>query len=95
MDMQRDLKVFTNPKYFGQSVTIGGTPVNVIFDSSYVAVDAAGIAAESSSPAIIGRDSDLSGYSHDAAVVVAGVNYKIVERQPDGTGMTTIILRRG
>jgi hypothetical protein len=100
MDIEDDLAVFLGKDDFGSVATIAGVDIDVLYDAEYVAADAEDIYAEQSGPAITGRTSELAAVSHDQAIIVydrlnptVGINYKAVDRKPDGTGITVIKLR--
>lgn len=76
----------------GQQVTVAGALIWVVFSENYIgALD--GLVG-SSSPNIFGRTSDLGDAARDTQVDVGGVKYTVVgAAQPDGTGMTRLMLK--
>ena len=71
----------------------GGIPasINVIFDADYVDV----LGVQSQGPVLLATDAVIAPYSrHGAVFQVRGNTYKSVEVQPDGTGMTLVLLRK-
>ena len=70
------------------SVTIAGTAATALFDHEYVEVS--GI--ESRRPVLTVLSSAVSSAAHGDAVVVSGTSYTIVGIQPDGSGMTVLVL---
>jgi hypothetical protein len=96
-----DRAVFVNPANFGvvASYTPAGgssaSEINVIFDSGYFAVGLdAVVPIESGQLRAVARTADLPNVSHGATLVIAGVTYKVRGNQPDGTGMTTLVLEQ-
>ena len=98
MAFDQDLSVFTDTSAFGaqaQAVTRHGEVVTlqVIFDNGYTAALGAGL-MESSQPQALARSADVADLAHGCAFGVSGVDYFVAGLQPDGTGMTTVILER-
>ena len=71
---------------------LAGLPVQGIFDAEYLEVDM-GSGIQSSGPALTLPSANVPANSGGAAVTVNGKTYKVVESQPDGTGMTVLRLR--
>lgn len=76
----------------GEQVSVGGSPVYGILENQFVPIDFGGQEIESNYPVLTIRTSDASGVSHGTAVVANGVNYTVRSIQPDGTGMTELVL---
>lgn len=75
----------------------GGTAkgIKVVFDNEYAVVSLAGdVAIESVSPAAHCKDSDIIGAKHGDTLVINSVTYYVIGIQPDGTGITILILSR-
>lgn len=47
-----------------------------------------------SEPAFVGRSADLDGLSYGAAITIGATAYTVRGVQPDGTGLTRLILER-
>lgn len=62
----------------------------VIFDNAYVG--ALGDRLESAQPQAQARSADVADLAHGSACSISGVDYLVAGLQPDGTGMTTLIL---
>lgn len=88
---------------FGQEVTFtlsgGGTIYcNAVFDDKYVAPAMDDFVVETSSPALTCLTSDITSVSKGDTVDVVEfgasnvTTYNVIEIQPDGTGMTVVIL---
>lgn len=69
--------------------TVSGNSVLGIFDEAYT--DPMGIAG--SSPALTVKSADIPALAFGAAVVVNSINYTVASIQPDGTGITRLILQ--
>lgn len=71
------------------TATVGGVSVSGIFDDAYL--DPLGIAG--SQPSLLCASADVSGAAQGSAVVVNAVSYTVGSIQPDGTGMTRLLLQ--
>lgn len=71
------------------TATVGGSAVSGIFDDAYL--DPLGMSG--SQPALLCADADVSTAVHGTAVVVNSVSYTVASIQPDGTGMTRLLLQ--
>lgn len=79
---------------FAVAVTVDGVTRAAIFDNGYAtgAVGAFGMA--SSAPMLTMPTTSVPASPVGKAVVVAGANYTVAEHQPDGSGVSTLILER-
>lgn len=94
MAFAEDLTAFLSDDEFSVPATLpGGSVVQVIFDDPHSDVLGSGM-LEDSAPQALGRSVDLDTLSHGAAIAVAGRNWRVAARQPDGTGMTRLLLER-
>jgi len=75
---------------FGETATLGGLPVTVIFDKDFIA----SLEIESSNPVVLMDEADAAAVAHGAAVVIRSVNYTVIGIHPDGTGMTVLELEK-
>ena len=64
-----------------------------IFDNGYLGVSAADLDVEERGPRLTCRTCDVESLRKDTSVTVNGADYRIARAEPDGTGMTTLILR--
>jgi hypothetical protein len=75
----------------------GGTStVNGIFDNEYFGADAqAGVLFVSAQPRFLIRSSDLpTGATFGDTITISAIAYTVRVIQPDGTGMTTLVLEK-
>lgn len=71
-----------------------GTSVVGIFDAPHE-LAALGMSLQASAkPQFLCRAADVDADPVGKALVVNGITYSIAENQPDGTGMTLLILKR-
>lgn len=94
-DLLTDLdNVFFNTDEFGSSATYthGGTPATVkgIFDNEYVSIQG----VESLAPVFRTATASVPSAEHGDTLVIDGTTYYIIGIQPDGTGVTLLILSR-
>lgn len=75
---------------FGVDAVVGGVTVRCIFDNSFL--DTLGIVADTR-PMVLAKSADVSAVSVGAAVTIASVGYVVAEIQPDGTGITRLMLK--
>lgn len=69
-------------------VTIAGRPVRAIFDAAYA--DVLGVAG--SAPVLTCASADVASVARGAAVRVRGAAFTVANIQPDGTGVTVLVL---
>lgn len=72
---------------YNASTTISG-----IFDNEYIGVPSGDIDVESASPAFTCQTSDVPSADHGDTLVVNSVTYTVRGVQPDGTGITVLLL---
>jgi len=63
-----------------------------IFDNDFLAVDLDESEVESSEPTLLARTADVSILAHGDTLTISAVSYTVRGIQPDGTGMTQIML---
>ncbi len=81
---------------FGASVTWNTTDtITVVFDDAYV-LDSVGqgAGAESTAPAVLAKSSDVSAAVHGTPLVYGGTTYHVIGIEPDGQGMTRLVLEK-
>jgi hypothetical protein len=94
-----DRAIFVSVDDFGVSAifTRGSTTKTIsgIFDNEFIEVDAGGgVPFAMQQPKFMVRSSDVVGVVEDDTLVISSVTYKIKVVQPDGTGMTNLILEK-
>lgn len=76
---------------FGEDVLVAGQPLRGIFDAVYQA----SLEVASTAPALTVFEADLPALTVGLSTVVRGAEtYRIVNQQPDGTGVTVLLLER-
>lgn len=84
-------------RIFGRLVTIDGTSVTGMFDNQYRTVDPLnGLALEvghsTTDPVLWVRTDDVPDPTVGVTVSVDGIDYVIRDIEPDGTGITRLVL---
>lgn len=79
---------------YSVSATINGVAVTGIFDDRFKMVDELSQEIESTLPQLICRSIDVAGVTDGTSCIVNGVTYTVRTLEPDGTGMTRIILHK-
>lgn len=85
-----DLALFF-PDY-GVTANIGGETVAVIFSNGYALANAGHIGMASSQPMLTLATSAVPADPVGTSVVVAGTTYTVGGHEPDGTGMSRLLL---
>lgn len=86
-----DLSVFLDTAQgFAVNATLGAATVPVIFDNAFA--DALGIVA-ATQPVALGTSADLAAATVGGTITINAVAYTIAEIQPDGTGLTRLMLK--
>jgi len=89
-----DIKtVFMNSDQFADDFVNArtGLTISVLFDKEFIAIIED---VEGTAPAITAADSDVPGVLHDDLFteVSTATVYKVIGKQPDGTGLTLLLL---
>lgn len=89
-----DLSVFFSDFAVSASFTVEGVQktARVLFDRPYAAPF--GMQADADSPSCQGATADLAGLQRDDAITVDGKPFEVDRAEPDGTGVTNLVLRR-
>lgn len=79
---------------FAVDATIGGVAVRGIFDSGYALAAVGGVGLSAAQPSLTVPTARLPADPVGAPVAVAGAAYVVAEHQPDGTGVSLLLLER-
>lgn len=94
-DLTDDLPGLLDTDEFAAEVTLtGGEKIAGIFDDEHHIIQEQDGQVSTTAPQVLCRASDVSGVALAASVTIGGVAYKVIEKQPDGTGLTALILSR-
>ena len=80
---------------FGQPVTLLGRQVTAIFDNGYSLGNVGMSGMASTQPTLTLPTSDVPPDAVGAVVVINGSSYTIAAHEPDGTGISRLILEVG
>jgi len=88
---------FFNTDDFSQTATYtdpSGVPteIPVIFNAPFHIAVVGDIQYMSKEPSVICRSIDVADADTTTEIIIDSVTYKVIEVQPDGTGITTLIL---
>ena len=96
---EEDIDDFFDTNDFAEEATYtpdGGDAqtVNGIFDLEYVDIDVGGLPIAGLKATFTCSTDDIPGDSEGDALTVRGIDYTIMVCQPDGTGVTKLILEK-
>ena len=79
---------------FAITATLDGASVSAIFDNGYARGDVGIAGLAGTAPALTLPTASVPASPVGKAAVVSGTTYTIVAHEPDGTGVSTLILER-
>ena len=91
-DLTNDLDVFLNSDEFAVDVTYLAGTIQGIFDAPFKSAVEGEMGIESTLPQVLVKTSDVASAVHGQTMTINSVVYQISGIQPDGTGMTSILL---
>lgn len=89
MAFTENLDAFLLEADFAVSATLGASTFKVIFDRAHT--EALGI--NNTTPVCGAKTSDVSSATRGTSITVDGTAYTVIDNQPDGTGMSTLVLQ--
>lgn len=89
-----DLSAFFDENHFAVDATWKGCAVRGIFDNEFAEVEVGEVAVEGTQPRFMCKTSDVVALVADEDFTVGGVTYKTIRQEPDGTGISLVILRK-
>lgn len=92
--LTEDLTAFMNVAEFATSCTLNGAPVSAIFDAAYALGSVGEFGIASAQPTLTLATADVPASPIGQAAVVQGVAYTVVSHEPDGTGVSRLLLRK-
>lgn len=87
-----DISAFFNTTEFAQRITLGGVEVVAIFDNAYAQGGVGVLGMASSQPALTLPTANVPAQPQGLAVVVGSTNYLVASHEPDGTGISVLML---
>jgi hypothetical protein len=91
MSLESDADRLAYLQAVGEQISVNGQTLWAVPDNAYV--DVLDLAAGTRPQAIV-RTADVPNIAPGQTVVMQGTQYSVAEIQPDGTGMTTLILQK-
>lgn len=89
MAFDEDLSLFLSSDGFATTGTLkNGDTITGIFDSAYLD----SLSVDSSSPVFLCASGDILGLGRGDEIEIDGIMYCVARLEPDGTGMTNIVL---
>lgn len=79
---------------FAVDATVNGQAVRGIFDNSFASAEVGLVGMSSSRPMLTLPTASLSADPVGQTAVVGGTSYLVAVHQPDGTGVSTLMLER-
>ncbi|HSW65202.1 MAG TPA: hypothetical protein VLH56_18120, partial [Dissulfurispiraceae bacterium] len=79
---------------FAVAASYNGAAIAVIFSEGYKAINAVTGGVESTEPQAICKSADAEAMSHGEQIVINDMAYYITGIEPDGTGITVIVLSK-
>ncbi len=86
--IKENLSIFFNPNGLGDTALYGSAPINGMFERQFVEISN----AEGYYPTFSCSTADVAQVPKGATLIIAGTNYTVKSKRPDGTGLTLIIL---
>lgn len=81
-------------KHVSDPVLINGEPARGMFQAPWLQPRLGGLNTEVTEPTIVMQDADVVAVKLGNTAQHAGVLYEIVSIEPDGTGLTALVLRQ-
>ncbi len=91
-DLINDLDIFLNSDEFGVDVTYNTVTIQGIFDDEFSSAVQGEMGIESTVPQVLLKTADVPNVAHNETMTINSIVYKVIGIQPDGTGMTLILL---
>lgn len=87
-----NLAAFINPAEFAQRITLAGVEVAAIFDNAYAQGGVGVLGMAGTQPALTLPTASVPATPEGAAVTVGTTSYLVASHEPDGTGMSVLLL---
>ena len=97
LESAQDLLNFFDTDTHGKSATVtidgSSSTISVILNNEYFAVAGESVDIDGTQPVATCRTSDVANIDTSDSITIDSVNYNITNIQPDGTGITVLILQ--
>jgi hypothetical protein len=92
-DMITDLdETFLDNEEFAVDITYNAGTIQGIFDAEFSSAVEGEMGIESTVPQVQVKTTDVPGIAHNATMTINTIVYNVIGIQPDGTGMTLLLL---
>lgn len=92
MAMTEDLTAFFSTAEFAVQTTLAGVVVRGIFDNAYVLADVGGAGMACTQPTLTLSTASVPASPVGLPLVVGSAQYLITAHEPDGTGISVLLL---
>ena len=92
LDFDEDLKEMLSEDEHGVAYEYRGGTFEGIFNEEFLSQDVGRAGMESTTPVLYARSVDISGIEHEEVIQLKGRTFQVVGNQPDGTGLTMLVL---
>lgn len=92
MAFVEDFSAFFNPADFAFNANLGGVVIACIFDKAYQLGNVGNSGMATTAPVLTLATAVVPADPVGTAVVVSGVSYTVVAHEPDGTGVSLLML---
>jgi hypothetical protein len=86
--------VFFDTDEFAVEITYNSATIKGIFDNTFTQDDQGAVQVDTKNPQVLVKSSDVTGLAHGDTMTVNSIAYKVRSIQPDGTGVTNVLLTR-
>lgn len=83
---------FFNTQHFAQVAVLGGVTVHGIFDDAYAVGEVGELGMGTTHPTLLLPSAQVPAAVRGMQVQVAGQHFTVEDAQPDGTGLTLLLL---
>ncbi|GJQ59783.1 MAG: hypothetical protein D8M57_13215 [Candidatus Scalindua sp. AMX11] len=91
-DILTDLDTFLDSDEFAVDITYNSGTIQGIFDNAFLEDQQDDVDIETLQPQVTVKTSDVSGLAHGDTMTIDSVVYNVIGIQPDGTGLTNVLL---
>lgn len=90
--LTENFSVFMNTAEFATSVTLNGVTVPAIFDAAFALGSVGSFGMASAQPSLTLATASVPASPVGKTAVVNGTSYQVVAHEPDGTGVSRLLL---
>ncbi len=91
-DILTDLDTFLDSDEYAVQITYNSGTIKGIFDNAFVEDQQDDIDVETLQPQVTVKTSDVTGLTQGDTMTINSVVYNVIGIQPDGTGLTNVLL---